>query len=86
MGNYCGISCCDKGEVKLESDVALYDVPTKSNYPQDFRTGYKSSRMSFEGDFDENPKINFYSEENRILQCSAILGSTTLSKIPDLNF
>jgi hypothetical protein len=85
MGSYCGISCCEKNNVKTESDVVIYEVLTKVEGPPDFKTGYKSSRMSFEADFDENPKLNFLSEENRVLQCSAILGPTITSKIPDLS-
>lgn len=85
MGSYCGISCCEKNNIKTESDVVIFEVPTKVEGPPDFRTGYKSSRMSFEVDFDDNSKLNFLSEENRILQCSAILGPTITSSIPDLS-
>ena len=90
MGIKVSLDCCscsvcttglDDDEYKSEDDMNTWKEPCS------FRTDYYSMGLSSRPVpffiTGEEEKIDFISDENRIIQCSAILGATEIPEIPN---
>ena len=81
MGN-CYICNTCTAEVAFEESVSLSN---KSNeLPPEFVNGSRNSISTYQTFLTDTNRLNFCTDENRGIQCSAILGPSQLEKIPTL--
>lgn len=85
--NCCSLPCANitQEDTEEKENEDLFDtqkIPAsfQSNYT---RSDFFSKTTSFLVQVDEE-KVDFISQENRIMQCSAIIGSCEISSIPEL--
>lgn len=86
MGNCLDLGCCNSciGNRKYSDEFYSDSFDSQANPPEFYQFSYKStSNPSFLA--DSNSHFNFCTDENRSLKCSAILGSSSLPKIPPMS-
>jgi hypothetical protein len=77
MGNCLNCNCDDRDSFEVTSN--------HSNFlPPEFVTGSRFSNSTVHTFLTDTYRLNFCTDENRGIQCSAILGPSESAKIPSL--
>jgi hypothetical protein len=85
MGNKFCVDCCKNipNSLSEEHEDELYTEMHKP--PRSFRSDYLNNKFMFETQFlyfENVQKVDFINEENKTLQCSAILETLEIPPIP----
>ena len=85
MGNYIDLTCCIPciSTQKFTDSFNSDSFDSQIHPPEFYQFSLKSTgNPSFLT--DTNSRFNFYTDENRSFQCSAILGPCSSSRIPPI--